>query len=160
MASRVLGDFKLRKTLRELHKTLENKIKPAMELGTERILSDMKDFIPIDSGDGRDALTAFVAKSGLDAEVGLRGKKKRTKFFYLGFIEYGTKGVSGERRNNGSPRNRSNKTDGKSFFGKYPDIPARPAHPFVRPALDRNREYMVGLLRGAISETLKQAGRE
>lgn len=152
--SRVLGDFKLRKMLRQFPEQVEANLKPAMRQGSEMILSDMQRLIPVDSGAGKNALTAFVAKSGLDAQVGLRGKRKRDKFYYLGFIEYGTKGTQGERRNDGHPRSKKQKTDGAHWFGRYPDIPARPAHPFVRPALHMNRAAVVELLNNAIKATL------
>lgn len=155
--SRILGDFKLRRLLRNIHKTLDNELKPAMQEGADKILADMQRLAPKDTGAGAAALTAFVAKSGLDAQIGLRGKKANRKFYYLRFIEYGTKGVSGEKRAGNRNRRDSNKSDGEHWFGKYPDIPARPAHPFVRPAYDLNRDEMVALIRQAIASTLARA---
>lgn len=155
--SRVLGDFKLRRLLRTIHKTMDNELKPAMQEGADKILADMQRLAPKDSGAGAAALTAFVAKSGLDAQIGLRGKKANREFYYLKYIEYGTKGVSGEKRANGRRRRNTNKSDGAHWFGKYPDIPARPAHPFIRPAYDLNRDEMVALIRQAIASTLARA---
>ena len=45
------------------------------------------------------------------------------------------------------------------FFGKYPDIPARPAHPWLRPAKDVNREYVIANIQAAISRTLSKASK-
>ena len=169
--SRVIGDFALRRRLKEFPDKVDLYLKPVMQLAAQKILSDMQRLIPEDSGKGRAALTAFVSKNGLDAKVGLNGKRAFNKAFYLYFIEYGTKGYSGEiyRRQDASAvggthtHNRSakkdrpvkNKTDGAHWFGKYPDIPARPAHPFIRPALDLNRDYFAVLIRNAIVAVLK-----
>ncbi|MGV6473504.1 HK97-gp10 family putative phage morphogenesis protein [Azotobacter vinelandii] len=180
--SRVIGDFKLRRTLRTIHKTLDNELRPAMQEGADMILEDQRRLIPKDTGAGAAALEAFVAKSGLDAQIGLRGKKKTRRFFYLKFLEHGTKGYSGvlyQRADASKPgglhtKNRDtaqlsgrrdglrrrpvkNKSDGEDFFGYYPDIPARPAHPWLRPSYDLNRDEMIALIRAAIGSTLRRA---
>lgn len=155
--SRVIGDFRLRKTLRSIHKTMDNRLRPAMQEAADRVLADMKQLIPKDTGEAAEALEAFVAKSGLDAQVGLRGKRKRDEFYYLRFVEFGTKGVSGETRNDGSRRRPTNKSDGEHFFGRFPDIPAQPARPFMRPAMDMNRERVMEIIREAIDATLRRA---
>jgi len=155
--SRVSGDFKLRRTLRTIHKSIDNQLRPAMQEAAGLLLTDMKQLIPKDTGAAANALEAFVAKSGLDAQVGIRGKRKLDEFFYLRFVEFGTKGVSGETRNDGRKRRTTNKSDGASFFGAFPDIPARPAHPFMRPAMDMNRERIGEIIRGAIEATLRRA---
>lgn len=178
--SRVLGDFKLRKMLRQFPEQVEANLKPAMHKAADLLLADMQRNIPEDTGAGRKALTAFVAKSGLDAQVGLRGKRKRRDFFYLKFLEYGTKGYKGKlyrradsnavggehtvNRDRSKMRGRyalrqrdtKNKTDGKNWFGYYPDIPARPARPFIRPALYGNRFAVQKLIQEAVSTTLKR----
>lgn len=155
--SRLSGDFKLRRTLRNIHQTMDNEVKVAMQDGADRILESMREFIPKDTGEGAAALSAFVSKSGLDAQIGLRGKKDNRKFYYLRFIEYGTKGYTEGKRSGGRNKRVTNKSDGSSFFGKYPDIPARPAHPWLRPALDVNREFVLASLRAAVNRTLRKA---
>lgn len=158
--SRLLGDFKVRKVLRNIHAELDNEIRPVMQEGAAKILATMQQLIPKDTGEGAAALTAFVSKSGLDAQIGLRGKKNNQRFFYLRFIEYGTKGYTEGKRSGGRTRRVTNKADGKHFFGKYPDIPARPAHPWLRPAYDVNREFVLASLKRAVSNTLKRASEE
>ncbi|MFJ3487730.1 HK97 gp10 family phage protein [Pseudomonas sp. NPDC090202] len=155
--SRLTGDFKVRKLLRTIHQTADNEVKLAMQDSAQKLLETMRDLIPKDTGDGAAALTAFVSKSGLDAQVGLRGKKANRKYYYLRFIEYGTKGYAGGKRSGNRNRRVKNKSDGKHFFGKYPDIPARPAHPWLRPAYDVNREFVLANVRAAVSRTLKRA---
>lgn len=98
--SRLSGDFQLRRTLRNIHGVLDNELKPVMQEAADKILHTMQELLPRSdnprsSGHAADALQAFVSKSGLDAEIGLRGKKNNKKFFYLKFLEYGTKGYTG-----------------------------------------------------------------
>lgn len=155
--SRVIGDFKLRRTLRNIHKSMDNQLKPAMQKSADQILQTMRELIPRDTGAAAEALEAFVARSGLDAQVGIRGKKNNRKFFYLKFIEYGTKGYTGGKRSGNRNRRDTNKTDGTNWFGKNPDIPARPAHPWLRPAIQVNREVVLANIAGAINETLERA---
>ncbi|MGG5288844.1 HK97-gp10 family putative phage morphogenesis protein [Pseudomonas shirazensis] len=155
--SRMSGDFKLRKTLRNIHSQLDNELKPAMQEAADRLLATMKEMVPKDSGEGAAALTAFVSKSGLDAEVGLRGKKANKRYYYLRFIEYGTKGYDQGERSGGRKKRATNKSDGAHFFGKYPKIVARPAHPWLRPAYDVNKEFILASINHAVSNTLKRA---
>lgn len=157
--SRMSGDFKLRRTLRNIHSAMDNELAPVMKDSAERILSTMRQLIPKDTGAASAALTVFVSDSGLDAQIGIRGKKNKRKFFYLRFIEYGTKGYLGGKRSDNRNRRATNKSDGTHFFGKYPDIPARPAHPWLRPAKDVNREYVVANIKAAIGRTLSKASK-
>ena len=158
--SRMSGDFKLRKTLRNIHTRLDNELKPAMQEAADKLLATMKEMIPKDTGEGAAALTAFVSKSGLDAQVGLRGKKANRRYYYLRFLEYGTKGYTEGKRAGGRNKRPSNKSDGSTFFGKFPDIPARPAHPWLRPAYDVNKEFILASINQAVSNTLKRAVEE
>ena len=157
--SRVIGDFALRRLLRRMPEAVEAHLKPAIKQGAEMILADMQHLVPRDTGTAASQLTAFVAKSGLDAQIGLRGKRAAQKAYYLYFIEFGTKGYSGQKRSANRNRRASNKTDGEHWFGRYPEIPARPAHPFIRPAFDMNKEAVVALVRNAVASTLAQAAR-
>ena len=168
--SRMSGNFKLRRTLRNIHKLMDNELKPSMQVSADRILATMKQLIPKDTGAAASALTAFVSASGLNAEIGLRGKVNNRRFFYLRFLEYGTKGYSGKQyrradQNAVSGTHTKNrgvavKADGVNFFGKYPDIPARPAHPWLRPAAQVNREYVLAEIEAAVRRTLLRASRE
>lgn len=152
--SSIRGDFKLRGVLRRIGNQMESDLRPAMQKAADLVLETQRQLIPVDTGAGRDALTAFVSKSGLDAQIGLRGKKANRKFFYLKFVEYGTKGREGK-----TGKNPENKSDGQNFFGYAPDIPARPAHPFIRPSYDTNRDEIRKILSEAIASTLDRAAR-
>lgn len=179
--SSLQGDFKLRRTLRNIHNTMDNELRPAMQEVANQVLATMRQLIPRDTGDAAGALEAFVSKSGLDAQIGIRGKADSRRFFYLRFVEYGTKGHSGKLYQRGdvdavsgmhttnrdlsklsgkdrlSRRETKNKSDGATFFGKYPDIPARPAHPWLRPSYDVNREFILLSIQSAVMATLKRA---
>jgi HK97 gp10 family phage protein len=181
--SRMSGDFKLRRTLRNIHATMDNELVPAMQESADQILATMRQLVPRDTGAAASALKAFVSKSGLDAQIGIRGKKDMRRFFYLRFLEYGTKGysgtlyhradanaVSGQHTTNRDRsklkgkdrlgrRDTKNKSDGTTFYGKYPDIPARPAHPWLRPAMDVNREFVLANIRAAVARTLSKASK-
>ncbi|HDS1728968.1 TPA: HK97 gp10 family phage protein [Pseudomonas putida] len=157
--SRMSGDFKLRKVLRTIHQTVDNEVRAAMQDGADKILDSMREFIPKDTGEGAEALTAYVAKSGLDAQIGLRGKKANRRFFYLRFLEYGTKGYFDGKRSGSRNQREANKTDGRNWYGKHPDIPAMPAHPWLRPALDVNREVVLADIRAAVGRTLQKAAK-
>jgi HK97 gp10 family phage protein len=155
--SRLSGDFKLRKTLRRIHQTMDNELRPAMEESSKQILESMRDLVPKDTGASAAALQAYVSKDGLNAEIGLRGKRNNRKFYYLRFIEYGTKGYTGGKRSDSRNRRDEVKTDGSHWFGKHPDIPARPAHPWLRPAYQVNREVVLANIHAAVGQTLKKA---
>jgi len=158
--SRLDGDFKLRKTLRNIHTTLDNELRGAMQEAANIVLAAQQELIPKDTGEAAAALTAFVSKSGLDAQIGIRGKKNNKDLFYMRFVEYGTKGYTGNKRSGNRNRQDSNKSNGMAFFGKYPDIPARAAHPWLRPSYDMNKEDIVRIIEGAISSTLARAAGE
>jgi HK97 gp10 family phage protein len=155
--SRMSGDFKLRRTLRYIHANMDNELRPVMQKAADKILATMQDLVPKDTGAAATALEAFVSKSGLDAQIGIRGKKDNRRFFYLRFIEFGTKGYDGRTRAGNRTRRSVNKSDGAAFFGKYPKISARVAHPWLRPALDVNRDIVLADIRAAVSQTLKKA---
>ena len=150
--SSIKGDFKLRRTLRNIHKTMDNQLKPAMQKAADLVLETQQQLIPVDTGESRAALEAFVSKSGLDAQIGIRGRKNNRRFFFLRFIEYGTKGSKGKRTNPDV-----NQSNGADFFGYAPDIPSIPAHPWLRPSYDLNRERIKLILKEAIDETLRRA---
>ena len=155
--SSIRGDIRLRRTLRNIHKTMDNELQPAMLEAANRILETQRQLMPKDTGAAAAALTVYVSPSGLDAQIGIRGKRANRKFYYLRFIEYGTKGYLGGKRAGNRNRKATNKSDGTHFFGKYPDIPARPAHPWLRPSMQVNREYVMADIEAAVRRTLRKA---
>ncbi|WP_407733033.1 HK97 gp10 family phage protein [Pseudomonas citronellolis] len=182
--SRIKGDFKLRGILRRLAALEQSDLPKAMAQAADLVLATQQKLIPRDTGDGAAALQVKISRNGLDARIGIIGKADNREFFYLKFAEYGTKGYSGtiyRRQDAGavggehtvnrdrsqlSGRNRlgrratKNKSDGSHFFGYYPDIPARPAHPWLRPSIDMNRDDIRIIIREAIASTLARAAKE
>jgi hypothetical protein len=155
--SKMRGDIRLRRTLRNIHKMMDNELAPAMRKAAERVLATQQQLMPRDTGAAASALKIYVAPSGLDAQIGIRGKRDNRRFFYLRFIEYGTKGYRGGKRGGNRNQRSTNKSDGVHFFGKHPDIPARPAHPWLRPSMDVNREYVMADIEEAVRRTLRKA---
>jgi HK97 gp10 family phage protein len=133
--SSIQGNVQLRSLLRRIGNEIDSDLRPAMVEAADLVLQTQTFLIPRDTGDAAESLTAFVSKSGLDSEIGIRGKKNNTRYFYTKFVEYGTKGYArGET-----------------------EVPARPAHPWLRPSYDLNREQIILLISRAIDSTLRKA---
>lgn len=154
--SSIRGDFKLRGVLRRIGQLGESDLPAALQEASELVLKTQKELIPKNTGASAEALQVRITKanqiSGLDARIGIIGKRDNRKFFFLRFVEYGTKGRKGKE---GS----KNRTDGKNFYGKSPDIPAIPAHPWLRPSIDLNRDEIREIIRQAIDSTLEKAAK-
>lgn len=135
--SSLQGDFKLRGVLRRIGNQMESDLRPAMVQAADLVLSTQQNLIPRDPSSSdhiEDALKAFVSKSGLDAQIGIRGKKDNRHFFYGKFLEHGTKQYTyGDRV-----------------------VAARSAHPWLRPSYDLNREQIINLISRAIASTLRK----
>lgn len=133
--SSIQGDFKLRGLLRRIGNEMESDLRPAMVEAADLVLATQQRLIPRDTGEIEEGLEAFVSKSGLDAQIGIRGKKDNRHFFYGRFLEYGTKQyVRGDRT-----------------------VSARPAHPWLRPSYDMNRDQIATIISKAIESTLRKA---
>lgn len=133
--SSVQGDFKLRGLLRRIGSQMESDLRPAMAEAANLVLATQQELIPRDTGEIEEALESFVSKSGLDAQIGIRGKKDNRHFFYGRFLEFGTKAYT---RGDGT-------------------VAARPAHPWLRPSYDMNRDEIQLIISKAIASTLKKA---
>ncbi|WP_062381982.1 HK97-gp10 family putative phage morphogenesis protein [Pseudomonas abietaniphila] len=136
--SSIQGDFKLRGLLRRIGNEIESDLRPAMVEAADLVLATQQHLIPRDPNSSdhiEDSLEAFVSKSGLDAQIGIRGKKANRHFFYGIFLEYGTKQY----------------TRGEHVVG------AKPAHPWLRPSYDMNRDQIATLISRAIDSTLRKA---
>lgn len=136
--SSIQGDFKLRGLLRRIGNEMKSDLRPAMVAAADLVLASQQHMIPRDPNSSdhiADALEVFVSKSGLDAQIGIRGKKDNRHFFYGRFLEYGTKQYA-----------RDNHT-----------VAARPAHPWLRPSYDMNRDQIVIIISRAIESTLRKA---
>lgn len=147
------GLSKLRKTLRRLEPEAAEGIKTSFKHGAEliqydiiqnglqhRITGDM--LRSVDVKMGRDGLTAVIGPGASRIRIGkspfdttmyksAEGKHQAFQFFKAYWIEFGTKG--------------------------YPErnIPAQPAQPFVQPAYDANKGWIVRNVQDEIRATLR-----
>lgn len=155
--SRVAVNPSIRRALQALPDLVEREITPELEEAGELILADMRQGLHNVTGEGAAALTYKIERQGLRLRIGLLTKKARKQGYHLRFIEFGTKGLRGEIRANGRKRRATNKADGAHFFGKFPDLPAQRARPFMQPAFDLNRGHVLQKVRGGVNRALAQA---
>lgn len=113
------GVNKLRRTLRRLEPEATAGIRKVLERGAQGIEADMMIGIPKDTGETAAHISYKLSRDGLTARIGFIGKKDFEGGYVAQFLEYGTKG--------------------------YPErnIPAQPARPFMGPAFDANRDWIV-----------------
>lgn len=138
--------IKLRRILTET----DSNIRGAMQDSANLLQKEIVRNAPVDSGNLRDSITAFVAKNGLRAEVGLRGKKAKRDAFYARFIEFGSKGHKVSTR-------KGVLSDGNNTFGKSADIPAMPARPFIQPAWDAKKPDIMNRINKVITDAVRKA---
>lgn len=157
------GVTKLRKTLRRIEPEVTEQTRQAMRDGAEAITLDAIARVPKDEGDlarsigyqlGRDGLTAvigpaakqvamvggrtnagaaFATGSKRQRKLSIKNKEALFQFFKGYWIENGTKG-SPER-----------------------NIPPMPARPFMGPAWDLNRDWLLRNVREGINKALEKA---
>lgn len=140
-----------RMKMRRLLTMTDSGIKPAMQDAVNILTREMKGRVPVDTGDLKDNITGFVAKNGMRGEVGLRGKKARSRGFYARFIEFGTKGSTVEAE-------RAKVLSGAGgTFGTRANIPARPARPFMQPTWDAKKPEVVSRVERAINKAIAEA---
>lgn len=117
---------KARIKLRRILKESTDDIKPIMKRAADDLRDDMHRRVPVDSGNLKENITSFVAKNGLRAEAGFRGKKAKRRAWYARFIEFGTK-----------PHMKSNH-------------PGTRAQPFIAPAWDSQKPQILKATNRAI----------
>ena len=152
------GLSKLRKTLRRIEPETTDGIRAVIEKGAKAIETDILingqshrltgDMLAsVDIKYGRDKMTAVIGpgaasvtvnKSPFDTTLYVSQKSKFNawQFFKAYWIEFGTKGA--------------------------PDlnIPPQPAQPFVQPAWDSNKPWLVAEVRSAVNKALQVAASE
>lgn len=133
------GVSRLRRLLRRLPEELTDGIKTAIREGAEAIHHDALTMVPKDTGNLAAGIDYRISRDGFSADVGIvtgKGKRRmrlRRSLFYGHFVERGTKG---------SPDH---------------NIPPQPARPFLQPAFDMNRDWIMGRLSQAITRALNEA---
>jgi len=163
--SGISGTTRLRRTLRRIDPEVTRQVRDVVDEGLQAVVADAIQLVPRDSGDlarsidyktARDGLTGVAGPGAQAAEIkrrrsgsafGVTDRKnrpvrlsKRNKNLFWQFlkgywIEFGTKGAPEK------------------------NIPAQPARPFMRPAWDMNRTWIMGRARKAVARALERASR-
>jgi len=68
--SKMRGDIRLRRTLRNIHKTMDNELAPAMRQAAERVLATQQQLMPKDTGAGA---AAWTRRSAFEASAIIGG---------------------------------------------------------------------------------------
>lgn len=159
MASRIVGGAKFRRAMKRLPEDARSEITQALDQGIRMVQATAIALAPVRTGNLRKALASRQAigkrDKGLRVEFGFRTKAIQRKAFYAPFIEYGTKGYNpGDRRSSGRDKR------GRQQFKKVKRfVPARPARPFLRPALDLNLPAIRRIVNAAVRRAVARAGR-
>lgn len=145
--------------LRALPPAARAEIVRALDDSIRHIQATAVTLAPMRTGTLRRALSAPQAigrrKQGLEVEFGLRTKSLQRRAFYAPFVEYGTRGYS-----TGGIRLRGVTREGLGRYRKIKrNIPARPAQPFLRPAIRINIPFWQRAVRGALQRALRQLPR-
>lgn len=149
------GITKLRKTLRRIEPEATDQVRKAIDKGSQAIeadilingqshylTGDMLNSVAIKKG--RDGMTAVigpgaasisVSKSPFDTTLYVTQKSKFNawQFFKAYWIEFGTKGTPAQ------------------------NIPPQPAQPFVQPAWDSNKTWLIADVKAAVRNALRIA---
>lgn len=138
MASTIQGASAVSRKLASYQAYLDKRLAVAVEEAARQMQRDLVMLAPARSGRLRAALASQDAirikgagTANVRAEVGFITAEQKRQAFHAFFIEFGTKGyVRGQRRYAGKA-----KKSGRERWQKINrNIPARPAHPFFRPA--------------------------
>lgn len=159
MASRIEGGARVRRMLKKFPVDARLEVAAALDASVRLVQATAITLAPVDTGNLRRQLAAKGAigkrDRGLRVEFGLRTKSLQKKAFYAPFVEYGTKGYApGQTRTyKDSKTGRVKKKKMRSH------VPARPARPFLSPALDANVPTIRRLVNAAVRRAVRKAGR-
>lgn len=137
MASGIAGLDAVKGRLASYEAALRARMDEAIERAAKEFQADLVALAPAKSGDLRAALSSTDAvqiertDAGLKVTVGFLSTAQKKKAFHGFFVEFGTKGYkAGQKRFAGKT-----KRGDRRMVKVKRDIPARPAHPFFRPAV-------------------------
>ena len=120
-----------RMKLRRILEGTNARIEPAMQDVANSLRNEVAERVPVKSGNLKNLITAQVSKNGLTAEVGIRGKKARSKGFYAYFLEFGTKNAGGGQR--------------------------MAPQPFLQPAWESEKPKIINKVSKVINKAIKEA---
>tara|TARA_R110002072_G_scaffold100778_3_gene222008 strand:- start:972 stop:1397 length:426 start_codon:yes stop_codon:yes gene_type:complete len=130
-------------------------VRKGVEDSAQAIYMDAQALVPRDEGDLGAAMGIRIRGDRLGASVGYWEKGNKKRWLLAGwrahFTEFGTKGYkAGDTR-----KAKGSKTTAKITK----DIPARPARPFLGPALKKNIKFITRRLGKAVDEALSRGAR-
>lgn len=159
MASHLKTTGRFRSALRHLPEAARAEVASGLDDSIRAVQSNAIARAPVDTGRLRRALAAKSAlgkkRRGLQVEYGLRTKALQKKAFYAPFVEYGTRAYEQNAfRVRGAGRDR---------LGIYRKmkvrVPARPARPFFRPAVEAAIPVWRRNMRLALKRAVARAAR-
>lgn len=161
MASRIEGGAKFRRALKRMPIEARSEVTEALDQSIRIVQATAIALVPVMTGNLRRALASKGAigkrDKGLRVEFGLRTKALQKKAFYAPFVEFGTKGYSpGQVR---TYKLKGSKTGMVHKKRMHKSVPARPARPFLRPALDTNIPTIRRLVNSALRRAIVKASR-
>ena len=153
MASFMTRKGRYTSPIRKMSETTRVELAKALDESIRIVQATAINLAPTRTGRLRKALASPSAigrrKGGTEVEFGLRTKALQKKAFYAPFVEYGTKAYSA-----GGLRFRGTTAAGTGRYRKVKrNIPARPARPFLRPAI----KLTIPFWRKAVSAALRRA---
>lgn len=159
MASRFVTNGRFRAALRNLPEAARREIAQSLEQVARRMQVDAVVRAPMRTGRLRRALAAKAAigkrRKGLEVTFGLRTRGLQKRAFYAPFVEHGTRAYeAGSHRLRGV--NRQNEAKYRRMNRR---VPARPARPFFRPAVEANIPLWRREMRSALKRALARARR-
>ena len=158
MASKLVGGQKMTAVLRRLPATVQQEVATGIDRSIRRVQRTPIMLVPKRTSNLAKVLAAKAAigkrKKGLEAEFGFRTKRLAKKGWYAHFVEYGTKGYTpGQARFSGFGKR------GPRYRIVRKPVPARPAQPFLRPALEMNRRGHTIEMRESLRRAVRKARR-
>jgi len=147
--SAIIGATLVKSRFAAYEEAVKLRLAEAVVTAAQQMQADLVATAPIKDGDLKAALASSDAvrvsspgTSRVRAQVGFLTREQKKRAFHAFFVEFGTKGyVKGEKRFAGVAR----RTGRRKMQKVKRNIPARPAHPFFRPAyirLKRNLEIL------------------
>ena len=143
----VRGSKAVSAALRRAGPLVRQYVGDALEDAGEGVLQDMRLLAPRDTGVMAASLTMLrsdIETDWLRVAIGLPTDRLANDYFYARFVEFGTKGGEVTARSKTGRRYKMR-------------VPARPARPFMGPAVTMNRDDLDRDVRTAIAAALRAA---
>jgi len=155
------GINKLRRLLRKMDPEITQPVKDAIKQGAQAIEADMMMGAPVDEGDLQRSISYKLGNDGMSAYIGPGADRAviRKSGFAGGARKYTKSGdLTRATIKDDDARFQLSKANWIEFGVKpHGNHPGRPAAPFLNPAFDANRDWILREVQGAIDTAIKQA---